>query len=337
MTNLLSASPNLRIVTFNTQALLFLTDSNVATIVPRILVENLLSLLIEPLKGATNENPLWLNKLVELGFIAYEAQNQYQNSRNLNLRKFNWRSATDYLNITHNYPFLEYDKGGFNQDRNRMDEYLSAEPEQPRFKSYAEDRIKHQGRNPCVSADIIASGGTDSCIENIISALSFSLGVTKEVYLSTGGSLVKKTVPSGGGRHPIEAYLVDVSQQLVYHFNSKDYTLTTILRKEKNELYGAFFGTQCNYLAFEVKFAVVLTCIWERNMYRYREPRTFRSVHLDAGHASMQIETCLLKMGYRNQAQYNMEAMTFEKLVELDPLIEGVMSAVMIGDQIHEL
>jgi hypothetical protein len=66
-------------------------------------------------------------------------------------------------------------------------------------------------------------------------------------------------------------------------------------------------------------------------MFRYREPRTFRSVHLDAGHAVCNIEVLCQKAKVRYKVQYGMNSKVLEGLLKIDPLVEGIMCAVMIG------
>ncbi|AUG01741.1 hypothetical protein CXQ81_14370 [Pseudomonas sp. 09C 129] len=331
----LSVNPDLRIITFEHSALAYLVGSSKKIQISFSVVEYLLGFSARPAASqtdSTGEDGL-LGKLISSGFVKLSAGASPCDRRTADLERYNWKSASDYLNVTHNYPFFEYDKDGRSKDNNRMQEYLAVEQEIERSKVYVDAPVAAQGVNPQCSAALISDGGTQGDLENILSALSLSLGVQREAQLNTGGRILKKTVPSGGGRHPVEAYLVDFANQTVHHFNAVTYSLDTVKRVESPDLYTTIFGVRDSYIDFAVNFAVVFTCIWERNMFRYREPRTFRSVHLDAGHASMQVETALLKMKYRNQAQYNLQVINFERLLGLDPLVEGVMSAVMIGEQ----
>ncbi|WP_434579113.1 SagB/ThcOx family dehydrogenase [Pseudomonas sp. Z5-35] len=330
----LSVNPDLRIITFEDFALAYLVGSNKKTKISFAVVEYLLDFFARSATSRidpTGKDAL-LGKFICSGFVKVAADDALS-KRAAELERYNWKSASDYLKCTHNYPFFEYDKDGRSKDNRRMQEYLADEQEIERFKVYVVAPVAIQGVSPQCSAALISAGGAQGDLENILSALSLSLGMQKEAQLNTGGRVLKKTVPSGGGRHPVEAYLVDFANQTIYHFNVVTYSLNAIKCIESPDLYTTIFGVRNSYIDFDVNFAVVFTCIWERNMFRYREPRTFRSVHLDAGHASMQVETALLKMRYRNQAQYNFKVINFERLLELDPLVEGVMSAVMIGGQ----
>ncbi len=331
----LSVNSDLRIITLENYALAYLIGSHKRIRISFPVVEYLLGFSARSIPPETDSGSLsdLLEKLIGSGFVKLSDSATVSEDRTAELESYNWKSASDYLNVTHNYPFFEYDKDGRTKDNNRMQAYLAMEEEMERFKAYPDAPISVQGVNPQRSAALISAGGTGSDLENILSAVSLSLGVQKEAQLNTGGRVFKKTVPSGGGRHPVEAYLVDFTNQTVLHFNAVTYSFNTVKHVEPPDLYTPLFGVRDSYIDFSVNFAVVFTCLWERNMFRYREPRTFRSVHLDAGHASMQVETALLKMKYRNQAQYNLQVINFERMLELDPLVEGVMSAVMIGGQ----
>lgn len=331
----LSVNPNLRIITLEKYALAYLIGSHKRIKISFPVVEYLLGFSARSIPSKTDKGAQsdLLEKLIGSGLVKISDGASDSVERTVELESYNWKSASDYLNVTHNYPFFEYDKDGRSKDNNRMQEYLAVEEEVERFKAYADAPVSVQGVNPQRSAALISAGGTGGDLENILSAVSLSLGVQKEAQLNTGSRVFKKTVPSGGGRHPVEVYLVDFANQTVHHFNAVTYSFNTVIHIDAPDLYTTLFGVRNSYIDFDVNFAVVFTCIWERNMFRYREPRTFRSVHLDAGHASMQVETALLKMKYRNQAQYNFQVINFERMLGLDPLVEGVMSAVMIGGQ----
>ncbi|AVB22837.1 MULTISPECIES: hypothetical protein [Pseudomonas syringae group] len=328
----LSVNSDLRIITFESYALAYLIGENKKVKISFPVVEYLLSFSSQKtLSVASNSvHSSWIEKLKDYGFLKINGDAFSMRRSSAELDHYNWKSASDYMAITHNYPFFEYDKDGRNKDNKRMQEYLAVEEEIERYKAYPCAPVTVKGVNPQSSATLVSAGGIGNDLQNILSAVSLSLGVQKEAQLNTGGRVFKKTVPSGGGRHPVEAYVVDLAAQEIFHFNAATYTLNTLKHVEVPDLYASLFGVRDSYIDFEVNYAIVFTCIWERNMFRYREPRTFRSVHLDVGHASMQIETALLKMNYRNQAQYNFQIINFERMLDLDPLVEGVMSAIMI-------
>lgn len=82
---------------------------------------------------------------------------------------------------------------------------------------------------------------------------------------------------------------------------------------------------------FQVAAIVMVTCVFERNMYRYREPRTFRTVHMDAGHLAETFELACAANGIRCFTQYANNDQAIEAKLGLKPLEEGYMLACAIG------
>lgn len=144
----------------------------------------------------------------------------------------------------------------------------------------------------------------------------------------------RKTSPSGGGRHPTEGYVVvlDVEgyRPGVYHFcvenNSLDYIGEAPERSEAENLF-----TGARRAPFQARAYVVLTSMFERNMYRYREPRTFRTVWMDAGHMVATIEFTCFARGIPCFPQYALQDSQVETLLGVDGLQEGTVCAIALG------
>ncbi|MOA22276.1 hypothetical protein D3C78_1428230 [compost metagenome] len=157
-----------------------------------------------------------------------------------------------------------------------------------------------------------------------------TFGKQRTKSLSQGEPVFQKSIPSGGSRHPTEAYVVDVVKKEIYHYCCEKNAFGKISVRN-SDIYTCCFGEPEVYVPFKVRHVVLLTCVWERNMFRYREPRTFRSVHLDAGHAACNVEVLCQKARVRYKVQYGMNSKVLEGLLNIDPFVEGIMCAVMIG------
>ena len=100
------------------------------------------------------------------------------------------------------------------------------------------------------------------------------------------GLHMKRTSPSGGARHPIEAYIaVNDVQQIpcgLYHYSPKHHCLE--LLKEGN--YRKEVGSLCfEKTAIKTAAATIfLTARWARHMWKYRYARSYRMVLFDTGH-----------------------------------------------------
>ena len=67
-------------------------------------------------------------------------------------------------------------------------------------------------------------------------------------------------------------------------------------------------------------------------MYRYREPRTFRTVHMDAGHIAATIRLTARSMGLVGGILVCDNATEIEAALGLDGMSEGYMLTVALAD-----
>ncbi|RJL33396.1 SagB/ThcOx family dehydrogenase [Bailinhaonella thermotolerans] len=99
------------------------------------------------------------------------------------------------------------------------------------------------------------------------------------------GTLMLKTSPAGGARHELEAYVavLDVEDVApgVYHYRAENHSLELVAEGFDAETaerltYRQGFG--------RAAFLCLLTAVFARSMYKYRDPRTYRIMTLNAGH-----------------------------------------------------
>lgn len=225
-------------------------------------------------------------------------------------QKRGWGEASYYHLLCLDYDFLDYTVAkGFLAERGRMEGYYAAEQELPRSKRYDGALAKIELPKPSETllptpiSKVYESKTTSALDANtVFKSLSMTFGKVKEMKLRQQGTepLILKTSPSGGGRHPTEAYLINLSIPGIevgwFHVEPIGPALELLHRSaDPQEVKELFFGA---YRApFPIRAIVVLTSLFERNMYRYREPRTFRSVHLDAGHCVATMEACVRSLG----------------------------------------
>lgn len=261
-------------------------------------------------------------------------------------REKGWPEAAEYHMATYAYPFPDYSCDGRAIDTARMQSYISSQADDNRSKSLPPDK----GRIPLpepeaelMSAPLsIQRGDVDVrevSRESILSIISLSLG---EIGLIKGGRwarapMLRKTSPSGGGRHPTEAYLLVLDVPGIapgwYYIGVRPAVLC-LLREEvvpKAELQKVF-PLGFARAPMNVRCLVILTSMFERNMYRYREPRTFRTVHMDAGHIATNIVLCAEAKGLATHVAYSDNDLLIEERIGLDGLEEGYMLTVSIGN-----
>jgi SagB-type dehydrogenase family enzyme len=332
---MITTNHNLRIDTFENRDLAYLITSPDRYEVSREVSCFLFDIKINPIsiKEFTNGNYAvqieTREKLFECGLIVNAADEREVADGS----SYNWRLAHEYLKRTYNYAFFDYKKDGWQKDSRMMSEYLKTESESQRFKSVAGkvyEPYDHSAKDVLERLGGIAEQVGLEFVSNIVVA---TFGVQSFQNITGSIPISRKCIPSGGGRHPTEAYIIDVTSGQVFHYCSGANSFANLEKEFSQKTYCDFFGMPNEYVKFPVKHIVLITCMWERNMFRYREPRTFRSVHLDAGHAVSNLEILSMKAGCKSKVQYGINAKAVEDYFGFDPLEEGVMCALMIGER----
>jgi len=116
--------------------------------------------------------------------------------------------------------------------------------------------------------------------------LTLTFGVQRRASVLNQGPVILRTSPSGGSRHPIEAYVlawnVDGLPPGAYHYDSDTMELVDLQRPiSSSEIPGL--------LAHQTYFggagaAIVMCPVFARTMWRYGHSRAYRTVLIDAGH-----------------------------------------------------
>lgn len=206
-----------------------------------------------------------------------------------------WRTAYDFHCATDDLPFLDYETEGYMVDRTRMNAYRAAEPDpvinlrervrttEPRRSSRLNEIASRLAEPvPSATPKVPTAQLTDALLHEVASlSLAFSCH----------GRKLRRTSPSGGARHPTEGFLASLDGHRItpglFEYDSVEDELRPIGEPPDAALLSGFFSP---YSPFEPQAIFLLYSTFYRNMYRYREPRTFRSVLMDAGHIAATIE-----------------------------------------------
>ncbi|AUS79737.1 hypothetical protein C1701_16950 [Actinoalloteichus sp. AHMU CJ021] len=148
------------------------------------------------------------------------------------------------------------------------------------------------------------------------------------------GEHLLKPYPSGGARHPLEAYVIAKSVSGLpagaYHFDAVDGTLRELANS------GAITGidTACFGKGGIVTASAVLviTSRWPRHNWKYRYSRSYRMVLLELGHA---IQAIHLSARANGLGAYHCPSINDAELLPLldltDDCAEGPLYAIGIG------
>jgi SagB-type dehydrogenase family enzyme len=164
-------------------------------------------------------------------------------------------------------------------------------------------------------------------LETISQLLSLVWGATGYLHSPLFGKLLRKTSPSGGARHPGEVYLMALRvkglRPGLYHYHPGEHYLATISRnatRTKAWKYCAHQGHVKNAAAL-----FLMTTVFPRTMWKYRHPRAYRVVLLDAGHLC---QTFCLVATWLGLAPFCTAALK-DTLIERDLGIDGITESVV--------
>ena len=169
------------------------------------------------------------------------------------------------------------------------------------------------------------------------SATLFRTFAARAVSDEPGIDVMKRAVPSAGGLHPTEAYLlvqnVEGMMPGLYHYHPIDHALeplSEIPAKDSAALALRMVAGQRHFMNAHV--LIVLASRFRRTFWKYRNhAKAYRAVILDAGHLS---QTLYLAATERNLAAFITAAVNerdIEEIFGLDPMLEGVLAVSGFG------
>jgi putative peptide maturation dehydrogenase len=172
--------------------------------------------------------------------------------------------------------------------------------------------------------------------EELSLLLYYTFGCQGYVDLGDGLVVLKKTSPSGGSLHPIEAYPLVVGVERVapglYHYRADRHALELLVPLERaaaREQLVAFAAGQ-TYLA-AASVLVVLTARFSRSFWKYRHPRGYAVLMLDAGHLSQTLYLIAAELGLGAFVSAAVNSGNVEDAIGLDGFEEGVLAACGVG------
>jgi SagB-type dehydrogenase family enzyme len=254
----------------------------------------------------------------------------------LNWIKAGWNDAANYHFFTWDAPFLDYTKEGEGHDidRKKMVKYQSLQPDIQRYKEYNTPfkNILLPHLNFSLSTNQVQSCTISERIEHL---LSFTFGKTGEKPCHWSDvPLIRRTSPSGGSRHPTEGYFLSLNLQSInqgfYHIQTDPISLCLI--SMDNYCFFEDFKIEADSNS-QILGAIVLTSVFERNMYRYREPRTFRTIHMDIGHILATIEMLGKEFQVKTCIHLNFNENAILQQIGASILEEGVMAIVTLHEE----
>ena len=173
--------------------------------------------------------------------------------------------------------------------------------------------------------------------EELSTVLYYTFGCQAYAQLVPGLTGLRKTSPSGGALHPIEAYplVLNVSgvPTGIYHYNVRRHGLDLLqpLGRAQAENYAESFTLGQSYFR-SAHVLFILTARWYRNFWKYRKaPKSYRVIHVDAGHLSQTLYLLATDLGLGAFYTGAINDMNIEDVLGIDGLEEGVIGVSGCG------
>jgi putative peptide maturation dehydrogenase len=162
-------------------------------------------------------------------------------------------------------------------------------------------------------------------------------GAQESVTIPAGAEVLKKLSPSGGGLHPTEAYVVALDVEGLapgfWHYRSKDHALDPVHAMPADELRAfALKALAGQHWFADAPMLVVHACRFERSFWKYRQhAKAYRAVILDIGHLSQTAYLLATELGLGAFVTAAINEPDFEKVLGLDPMVEGPLAVSGFG------
>jgi SagB-type dehydrogenase family enzyme len=147
------------------------------------------------------------------------------------------------------------------------------------------------------------------------------------------GDVVVKTSPSGGARHPIEAYVlawnVDGIKAGAYHYDSAAHELVDLRRSVSAADIPDLLAHQTYFAGAGA--AVIMCPVFARTMWRYGHSRAYRTVLIDAGHLGQTFCLAATALGLAPFTTMAFSESALEELLGLDGVRECPIYVAGVG------
>jgi len=162
--------------------------------------------------------------------------------------------------------------------------------------------------------------------------LNLTTGVQAWATTITEGRVALKTSPSGGSRHPIEAYIAAINCRGVpsglYHYSADRHGLVRIASIKRTEI-RALLPQQPWYASAGA--VVFFTVFVPRTMWRYPYARAYRALLIEAGHVCQTFCLTATWLGLAPFCTMALADSAIERKLEIDGIHEIVLYAAGVG------
>lgn len=314
-------------------------------LLPEEFTENIAKILWSQKKGLQGiANELW-DFLVSENLVLDKASYR-KKITSPHWYQYGWHHAGSYHESTRNYPFMNMNtKNSLREDNQVMKQYALKDAPPSAYQVF---NVKQRVKLEKLDADSFDNGFIESLtakdrlgIKGLSVLFDGVFGQREKLEYGYHKNMdilqmevTKKAVPSGGGRHPTEIFLLNFGQfdiaQGVYHYNVRDNSLDRI---RDGNLWNHFQKICPSSCKPKPKAAFAITSMCERAMWRYRDPRSWRAVMIDAGHALHMYKRVAGMLGLESKTSQRFKSTEVAKVLGINAIEQPVLSVgIFTGD-----
>jgi putative peptide maturation dehydrogenase len=179
-------------------------------------------------------------------------------------------------------------------------------------------------------------------LEQLATLLRAVFGAQALATITDDAVGIRKTSPSGGGLHPIEAYplVCDVEgvEPGVHHYHVGDHALELVERLDEEEARALALAFTCGQGYFrEASVLVVLAARFERSFWKYRgHEKAYGVTLMDAGHLSQTFYLVCAELGLGAFVTAAINNVDVDDRLGLDGFAQGSLAIVGCGPLVGE-
>lgn len=162
-------------------------------------------------------------------------------------------------------------------------------------------------------------------------------GAWEEEFAAAGlvPTAKRKSSPSGGGLHPVEAYVtvfnVTGLDNDIYWYDAENHQLRSISDTPidlTDDLTEVLWG---QYYSKGLSFGIFLTGKMDLAAWKYKHSRAYRNVLLDTGHISQTFQLCATAQGLNTWITGAFNDSRIEEILNIDGMKESILFYVSAG------
>jgi SagB-type dehydrogenase family enzyme len=170
-------------------------------------------------------------------------------------------------------------------------------------------------------------------IEQLATLLGLTFGVRRWKEVRGIGRLAAKTSPSGGSRHPIEAYVLALRvrglRRGVYHYDSAHHRLERLRGQVSARQFVKYLNGQTWFGGAAI--GVIMTAVFARTQWKYQAPRAYRAVLIEAGHVCQTLCLVATSLGLAPFCTMALADSMIERGLDIDGASESALYAAGVG------